>query len=202
MRTPKVATGFTSYRDNALLVKSQSITLKMTGNLVYPTPVPALVEVNETSAAFSLNLAATPSKENTQQKKENRIALIDLLNRLALYVTTTGTSLAEYESSGFSLTAIPQPIGVLAKAKNFTVKPFHAGSMKLSLDKIAGADGYCFQYAQIVAGQPLAWESVQSTKTKIIVSGLLSGTQYAFRVYGIGSNPTIVYSDQVNSFIL
>ena len=112
------------------------------------------------------------------------------------------SSLAEWESSGFSLTSLPQPVGVLSKGQNFTVKPFQAGSVKLSLNRIAGADSYCFQYAPIVTGQPLVWESVQSTRTRITISGLVSGTQYAFRVYGIGSNPTIVYSDQVNSFVL
>lgn len=202
MRKQKVATGFTAYKDNALLIKSQTITAGMTDNPVYTTPVPALTNIAEITSIFGGNLSATPSKENTQEKRQNRSALIDMLNRLALYVTATGETLAEYESSGFSLTAVPQPVGVLAKAQNFTVEPFHAGSIKLSLNKIEGADGYCFQYTQIVAGQPLVWESVQSTKTRITIPGLLSGIQYAFRVYGIGSNPTIVYSDQVNSFVL
>lgn len=202
MRRQKVATGFTRYTDNALLIKSQTISASMADNPIYITPVPALIIVGEAIAAFNGNLSATPSKENTQDKKQNRLVLIEMLNRLALYVTTTGESLADYESSGFSLTSVPQPVGVLAKAQNFTVKPFQAGSVNLSLNKIEGADSYCFQYAQVVAGGPLAWESVQSTKTRITISGLSSGTQYAFRVYGIGSNPTIVYSDQVNSFIL
>jgi hypothetical protein len=202
MRKQKVATGFTAYTENALLIKSQTIGQKMADNPIYPTPIPTLVELGEGIATYNANLSATPSKENTQAKKDNRITLIDLLNRLALYVTTTGSSLAEYESSGFSLTAIPQPVGILAKAQNFVAKPFHVGGMQLSLNKIPGADGYCFQYAQIVAGQPLAWESVQSTKTKMLLSSLQSGVQYAFRVYGIGSNPTIVLSDQVNSFVL
>lgn len=202
MRKQRVATGFTSYTDNGLLIKSQTISASMTDNPIYTTPVPALIIVGEAIAAFSSNLSATPSKENTQEKKQNRLVLIEMLNRLALYVTTTGESLADYESSGFSLTSVPQPVGVLAKAQNFTVKPFQAGSVNLSLNKIEGADSYCFQYAQVVAGEPLAWESVQSTKTRITISGLSSGAQYAFRVYGIGSNPTIVYSDQLNSFVL
>ena len=202
MRKQRVATGFTGYAENALLIKSQSIVQKMTGNPIYPAPFPDLAEVDGMSVAYGLNLSAAPSKANTLQKKENRIALIDLLNRLSMYVTVTGNSLADYEKSGYSLTNIPQPVGVLGKAQNFTVKPFHAGGMKLSLNKIAGSDGYCFQYAQVVAGQPLAWESVQSTKTKITVQNLSSGSQYAFRVYGIGSNPTIVLSDQINSFVL
>ena len=202
MRRQRIATGFTRYTENGLLIKSQTITTNMTGNPVYTTPVPTLTDVAEITALYNNSLSATPSKENTQEKKQNRLQLIDLLNRLALYVTTTGESLAEWESSGFSLTSIPQPVGVLAKAQNFTVKPFQAGSVNLSLNKIEGADSYCFQYTQVVAGQPLVWESIQSTKSRITVSGLLSGTQYAFRVYGIGSNPTIVYSDQVNSFVL
>ena len=202
MRRQRIATGFTRYTENGLLIKSQTIETSMTGNPVYPTPIPALTDVAGVIAAYNGNLSAPPSKENTQEKRQNRLVLIDLLNRLALYVTTTGESLAEWESSGFSLTSLPQPVGVLAKAQNFTVKPFQAGSINLSLNKIDGADGYCFQYTQVVAGEPLAWESVQSTKTRITISSLSSGTQYAFRVYGIGSNPTIVYSDQVNSFVL
>jgi hypothetical protein len=202
MRRQRVATGFTSYTDGSLFIKSQTIGASMANNPTYPTPVPTLEAIGEAIGLFGGNLAAKPSKENTQEKRQNRIVLIDLLNRLSLYVSATGETLAEWESSGFSLTSIPQPVGVLATALNFTVKPFQAGSINLSLNKIEGADGYCFQYAPLVAGQPLVWESVQSTKTRITVSGLLSGTQYAFRVYGIGSNPTIVYSDQVNSFVL
>jgi hypothetical protein len=202
MRKQKVATGFTSYAENALLVKSQTIVASMTDNPVYPTPTPTLADVGTAISNYNRNLSATPSKENTQEKKQNRLILIEMLNYLSLYVTSTGGSPAEWESSGFSLTSVPQPVGVLAKPQNFTVKPFQAGSVKLSLKKIAGADGYCFQYAQVIAGEPLAWVSVQSTKTKITIAGLVSGAQYAFRVYGIGSNPTIVYSDQVNSFVL
>ena len=202
MRRQKIATGFTRYTENGLLINSQTIVASMTGNPIYTTPIPALADVSGIIATYNGNLSATASKENTQEKKQSRLVLMDLLNRLALYVTTTGESLAEWESSGYSLTAVPQPVGVLAKAQNFTVKPFQAGSVKLSLNKIEGADGYCFQYAQLVAGQPSVWESIQSTKTRITIAGLVSGAKYAFRVYGIGSNPTVVYSDQLSSFVL
>jgi len=46
------------------------------------------------------------------------------------------------------------------------------------------------------------WTSINSTKAKLVVSNLTSGVQYAFRVAGIGANPTVVYSDIVTSYVL
>jgi len=38
------------------------------------------------------------------------------------------------------------------------------------------------------------WTSNNSNKAKPVISNLTGGMQYAFRVAGIGTNPTVVYS--------
>lgn len=203
MRPQKVATSFSSYPQTELQRKAQFIIQSMTGNTHFPAPLPSLATVTTAINAYSATLTALPSKANTELKKQTRDALTALLNKLALYVQVTGNGDASvYASSGFSLTKLPQRIGILPKPENFKVLPIHNSNVKLSIKKIAGADSYCFEYAPVPVPADNAWASILSTKASTVISNLNSGSQYAFRVTGVGSNPTAVYSDEVVSYVL
>lgn len=203
MRNQRVATSFLTYAQTKLLQKAQTIYQSLTDNPAFPDPTPNLAALNVAIAAYAFTLSAPPSKANTQLKKQNRAALIAVLNQLAMYIQVTGNgNAAIYETSGYSLTKLPQPVGILSKPVNFKVRPAYTGAVKLSLTKIDGADSYCFEYTSAPLTEESTWVSIQSSKASTIISNLNRGGQYVFRVTGIGSNPTCVYSDEITSYVL
>lgn len=201
MKNPRVATGFMPYAETKLLQKANQIALGLTGNPNFPNSIPDLLVLGAAINAYAAILANPTSKLNTAAKKDARNNLVAVLNQLALYVQmNSGNDVIVMLSSGFSLTKTP--VGVLPKPENFKVKPLYNGSVKMPLKKIEGADSYCFEYTQAPITANSIWVSVMSTKTSTIVSNLGSGSYYAFRVTGIGSNPAFVYSDVVVSYVL
>ncbi len=202
-KSPKVATSFGSYGQTNLLRKAQQILQSLTDNPNFPTIAPSLNMLSVAIDAFGATLANQPSKTNTAAKKVARDALTSALNQIAMNVQMISlTDVTMMLSSGYSLTKSPQPVGVLSKPENFKVLPLYNGSAKLSLKKIDGADSYCFEYTSAPVSEESSWASILSTKANAVVSGLNSGSRYVFRVAGVGSNPTTVYSDEVTSYIL
>ena len=100
--------------------------------------------------------------------------------------------------TGFSLSKLPQPIGVLPKPQRFTAVPLRVGIVKLNLRAIYGAKSYRFEYRK---KGDTTWQVVVNTKSMLMLTELESGVQYEFRVAGIGTNVERVYSDVLNSYI-
>ena len=203
MKKPSIITSFGKNNYSELVFKAVLIVNCMTGNLNFATPEPPLADVK--AAADALEVAVVEAKEaGTKAKilaRENkRLALIELLNRLALYVKLTALDDAEVlASSGFSLSKTPEPVGVLAKPHSFMVKAVQKGAVKLSLKAINGANGY--QYEHRLKGTEV-WSIFMDTKSKVTINGLQSGEQYEFRVAGVGTVAERIYSDELSSFIL
>jgi hypothetical protein len=203
MKKIRIVTGFMRFTQTKLLQKAQAILQGMTGNPNFPTPTPALTELSAANAAFATALANPKSAANTALKKQLRAVLITILNQLALYVQMNGNNDATILlSSGYSLSKTRQPFGVLAKASNFRALPLHNCMIKLSNKKIAGADSYSYEYTLAPVVDTSVWTVVNSTKASTVITNLTSGSCYAFRVAGIGANPTIVYSDVITSYVL
>lgn len=203
MKKASIVTSFRRNNDSGLVIKTHLIVNSMTGNPNFAVPEPPLADVK--AAADALDVAIVEAKETATKTKilarENkRTALIELLNRLALYVKFTALDDAEVlASSGFTLSKTPEPIGVLAKPQNFTVEPIQVGIVKLSIKAISGANGY--QYEHRIKGTDV-WSIFMDTKSRTIINGLQSGEQYEFRVAGVGTVAERIYSDVLTSFIL
>lgn len=95
-----------------------------------------------------------------------------------------------------------QPVGVLAKASDFKAVPLYNCMIKLSNKKIFGADSYTYEYTPAPTRKDGTWTAVNSTRANTVIKNLVSGSQYAFRVAGIGANPTVIYSDVITSYVL
>ncbi len=203
MKKIQIITSFMRFTQARLLQKAQMILQSMTGNAYFPTPTPDLATVGNAISAYAEALASQKSVANTAIKKQARVTLIAILNQLALYVSMNGNNDETILlSSGFSLRKQRTPVGVLPKPANFKAEPAYNGAVRLSNDKISGADGYTYSYTPAPVTEASIWTIINSTKAKLVISNLTSGTQYAFRVAGIGANPTIVYSDVVTSYVL
>jgi len=203
----KVATSFGRYSDGSLAEKAQHIINSMDGNAAYPTPVPAITDIQSLVDSYVTALAnlGNTGKQGTLIKDQFRESLEELLNTLALYVQATGGSnIVTLQSSGYDLQKGKSgPIGVLAKPTNFGIEPGPtSGSVKGSLDAIDGANTYLFQYAEAPVNSSTIWQNVYSSKSSHIITGLTSGKEYAFRVCGIGTNPTLVFSDVITTYVL
>ncbi len=203
MKKVRIITRFLRLAQTKVLQNVMMILQCMTGNVNFPTPAPDLKTLGDAIDAYSEALANPASKANTALKKQLRIKLAAVVNLLALYVQMNCNNDETIAlSSGFPLAKTKQPVGVLTKANNFKATPLHNCMIKLSNKKIFGADSYCYQYAPAASKEETGWISVNSTRASTVIKDLVSGTQYAFRVAGIGANPTVIYSDVITSYVL
>lgn len=194
------------YSDEALATKAQVIHDSMNGNAHYPTPSPAL---NDLQSAISDFLSAIVksrdgSKEETADKNAKRQILANLLQRLSYYVQLT--SMGDETiilSSGFDLNKQAGTVGALPKPENFKVMVGdNKGTVELSCDAVANASFYEYQYTKLPLSATSIWTMRTATKRKLLVEGLISGQQYVFKMAAGGSDPNRTWSDEISSYIL
>ena len=178
----------------------------MTGNVNYPTPVPTLADIRTANDAYITSLARVEngSREDTVIKNTNRASLEVMLKALATYVQTASNGEeAIILSSGFDVNKKPTTVGTLSKPENITVKQgANKGSVILNCDVVDSAQFYEFEYTNFPAVTDSLWIQKTSTKRNLLVDGLTSGKQYAFRVAAAGSNPSRIWSEIITSFVL
>ena len=100
----QVTLAFTRLPDADLLTKANQVMANMTNNPNFPTPSPALTEVQPLLTAFQTALAAAGDggKVKTAAKNDAREALVEPLRNLAIYVQQNcGNDLTKLLSSGF-----------------------------------------------------------------------------------------------------
>lgn len=194
------------YNDSDLVVKSNTVADEMTDNpnFVNPSPTPASIKGAAADFLFYTQKATGGSHEDVAFKRQKRKRLEDLLQHLAIYVNQTAKGdEAMLISSGFDLIKKPEPAKALPAPEKLKIKPGKSkGSLQLSCSSVAGARVYGFEYRLTDRESENDWARVDSTKHNVLVTGLISGKQYAFRVLAIGSNPQRNWSDEVNSFVL
>ncbi|MGB4776389.1 MAG: fibronectin type III domain-containing protein [Daejeonella sp.] len=199
-----ITISFKNSSDQDFLVDAGQIKFSMTGNANFPDPNPSLDEIQEGIDEYS---AALDNMGNgtgaTLIKEEKRAKLEKKLKKLGLYVESAADGNAVIaESSGFKLRDKGSPVGVLAKAYLKVVPGPAKGSLHLSVDKVRGAKMYQFEYKLSSDTSNDSWKIVVNSQTSVVISNLVSGEEYVFRVAGLGTNPTRVYSDEVKSFVL
>lgn len=208
METFKVIRDFSTsrYTDLELSAKATHVVEQMTGNAHFPTPVPQLETLTSNNANFieALNKAVGGSKEDTVIKNNIRKMVETLLKRLADYVQITSDGdEAIILSSGFDVNKKPTAIGPLPKATGLEVKPGdNKGTMLANCNVIPSASFYEFEYTEAPIAPNCIWIVKTTTKHRLLIEGLTSGKQYAFRVAGAGSDPSRNWSDEIYSFVL
>lgn len=184
------------------IARSQQIVAAMTGNASFSTPQPTLVQV--TSAASDLNAAyaaaqaarqETKTKISEQNQKEE--ALDRVLTQLASYVESiSGEDEAKIMSAGMELRAAQSTTGDLnAPAALAASAGDRDGEIDLAWDKVDNARSYVIERS---ADPPTAssWtHAAVSTRSRVTIEGLTSGTKYWFRVAAVGSGGQSPWSD-------
>jgi len=206
MTTPKIVTGFSRYKDLDMVTKANYIYTCMYNNVNFTDPKPLLADLKTTINNFEMSMveAISGNKSETAKKNSLRLELEGLLNNLSYYVQTNGKNLESILlSSGFDIKKRNAKVGMLLKPTHFMVAPGSGtGSVRVSLKPIVRAMSYIFEYTEMPNTESSVWVAKPSTKTYLIINGLVSGKQYAFKVAGVGSNVSQVFSDIVLSFIL
>ncbi|MDR3653580.1 MAG: hypothetical protein P4L34_11515 [Paludibacter sp.] len=208
MGNSKVSKDFSTgkYTDAGLSSKTNFIVGEMTDNAAFATPIPLLKDVTDANNEYIVALGKVEygSKADTVIKNNLRAALTVLLKQLADYVQTTSNGdEARILSSGFDVNKKPATIGQLAKPIGFSVKPgTNKGSMILSCNVVSNADFYEFEYMELPVTPNSVWIQRTSTKSKLVMDGLISGKLYNYRVAGAGSDPSRIWSDEISSYVL
>jgi hypothetical protein len=204
MAVVRVLINFSKMRDSALSIRAGAIVEHMTGNAYFTEPVPALSEVEAAITAY--RSAQTDAQlggiDKTEIKKQKRRALEDLLKSLAWYVQANcRNDLTILLSSGFYPHKARTPVGELEKPMAFKANngPY-PGSIQLSVGKVNGAGSYLFEYAPEPLDDTTRWTTQIVTARTCLVKGLTSGRQYAFRVAGIGTDPSRIYSHTITHY--
>jgi len=207
LTSAKLITNYSRYRDAELEQKAQAVLDALSNNPRFPEPLPGFDQLPETLERYERAVAAAQINEGkleVMRKNEARRQLMGVLQTLAVNIMARGPQdLETLLSTGFDLAKSPTPVGVLAKPTNFRLKPgLQPGSVALDLDPVRGARAYLFQYttAPVTAGS--TWTSEVAPRSNTTIGGLASGQQYAFRVAGIGTNETRIFSDVLTTFVL
>jgi hypothetical protein len=186
---------------------ARQIVIDMTGNANFPTPAPTLASIGTAATALETAYNAAQTARQVAKSKTAAIETPDaslnlLLAQLANYVeNTSGGDPAKIDSSGFTTRDVPSgPIGALTPPASFEVTPSDSsGAVNLNWAKVRGAKSYIVERATDAG--TLVWGSpATTTKSKIEVAGLNSGTKYWFRVAGIGSVGQGPWSSETSKF--
>lgn len=208
MSKVKVSTNFSRsrYSDSELSPATQHILDSLKDNPYFPTPIPTLATVQAAHDNYvaALDKAEKGTKVDTLNKNTARGVLEDYVTKVGTYVQLNcEDDEARVLSAGFEVNKKPTPIGQLPKPTNLAVAVgANRGTIEVSINAIKGARAYQYEYTRLPVTADSVWVDVINTKSFVLIEGLESGKEYTFRVAGIGSDPSRVWSEQINSFIL
>ena len=208
MSIAKVSVDFSSnkFSDLELSQKAMHVGKEMRNNPNFITPTPELPVLETAMGDYEMALtnAEDGRKEDTVIKNDRRKILENILKPLAEYVQlTSGGDEAIILSSGFDVNKKPVFVGPLAKATSLSVKVGdNRGTVVVECDVVPHANFYEFEHSEMPIILNSIWTKLTSTKRKLIINQLISGKQYSFRVAGAASDPTRIWSDEIQSFVL
>ena len=185
--------------------KGRHIVTSMTNNagtFVAPKPTLASVTVAINNLETAFNNAQNGGKTLTAIMHEKEVILDDLLTQLGHYVEDTANGIASIILlSGMDLKKPKTPVGPLAAPANLRIKiTGNPGEIQLRWNTVKHTFNYVIQMAVSTDGgatySPFN-EIGFSTKAKFLVTGLTSGTRYAFRVATLGTAGLSPWSNPV-----
>ena len=201
MKTVRITNGFNELTDAYLLVRANFIATSMTGNASFPQPVPTLAELGDGITAFSAAVQAAEggSRQDIAVKNDLRDSLINQLHLLGNYVlfTAAGDEVVA-TSSGFNVSRQPAPAPPITNPDGVALaNGLNRGELLLSCKRMSGAKSYVHELTTWPVSAGSQWQSIVSTSSKNLFSGLESGKEYAGRVAAVGVKQQVVYSDVV-----
>jgi len=190
MRPQKAVINFQHVKDNDLPEVSQLIHDKLDGNADFPA-LPVLLPAFQlaiTDYSSALVTAKDGTKQDTAKKNAKRKILEGMLAENGNYVNLIANGdLVKLEGSGYPLTKVPAPVGILEQPSYFKVMDgIDPGSVKIENSPVAKSTGYIVLFYEIKDGVPppasdSEWQKCIFSKTTGLITGLKSGSKYMFK---------------------
>ena len=186
MKTQKALIDFSKSKDRDLAHEAQNIVSKMTNNANFTNPTPSLATLQAAISAYADALVASNdgSKADTANKNAQRVALESYLSALAAYVNSTAAGdLVKLDSSGFALSKLPSPVGILDAPATLTVDyGKNPGEVNIIIGTVERASGYIVLYTPLPApADNDEWYSKLFSKSKGTLTHLNSAVKYVFK---------------------
>jgi len=197
------------------LVKSGSIVNSMTGNSHYQEPwIGQGLTLDLLTAAYgnfqdAYHASLTKDTLKIAQRDVARIALTDLIKRLAMYLelisngdtamlATTGYDLRHDIVRNNSNDLLPAPADFRVTHGQLS------GSLNIQVARLANAGSYEIHVAKDDPKIESNWQHAISsvTSTHIVITGLIPGQIYWLRVRGIDSNGGGVWSEPISIIVV
>ena len=209
MKAQKALIDFSGVKDGDLADDAQKIVDKMTGNLNYTAPQPSLSVVQSAITAYSAAVIKSKdgTKEDTANKNATRLVLQDALYTLGNYVNMTAESnLVKLESSGFSISKLPEAVGILDAPTLHVDYGKNPGELIIDIDVVPRATEYLVLYAPVPAPiDDKEYYSQLFSKTKGLLTHLQSGTRYVLKAAATSSEANKMgeynFSDPVEKLV-
>ena len=185
---------------------AENVLLKMTGNTLFPDPIPELtvLETNLTNYRAAVADAVRGGKHATTVRDQVRRQLENTLLSLALSVQQVAMGdPATILAAGFDHTKTREPHGRCPLPIDFvaTSGPLGSRSIHLKMKRHPWARSY--RYAYRPAGSTDAWTEVTSHKSRTVITGLQQFAEYEFRGAYIDNEPnSINYGDKVTATVI
>lgn len=221
MKKTRVVLSLAGKPVDSKIESNKNVIQSMTGNAHFPNPTPSLAAV--TAANNKLEASNTAAKDKGKskiaQRRADEAAVDNLMMQLGNYVEAVANAAA---ANGGDAEAIITSAGMDYRHARTThslppdaplnvtaVTTANEGEIELHFSKVKGAYVYVIEMttdASVVGSRTLGavpnttvvWTQVRILKqTKYLVSTLVSGTKYAFRVFAVGAKGYGAYSNVV-----
>lgn len=174
--------------------KFRQIITAMTGNANFTTPDPTLAALTTATDTLETKYndaqaARTTAKELTDLQDAAEKAADTLMTNEASYVQNkSGGDAAKIQSAGMEVRDPAAPIGDLPAPGNISAtEGDHDGEIDAHWDRVKGAKSYVTQRSTTPTDAASWGNPVISTKSKVTLTGLVTGTKYYLRVAAIGA---------------
>lgn len=195
----RLKNGFPYMSDSTLERSSFRILSAMKLNTKFPNPVPDMetMELLVSEFTFALNDCKTGDRTKIAEKNEKRKALIEGLGRLRIYVLLeSDNNRAVASTSGFTIVPDRTPRLPLEKPLPPELSNgLNSGEMVIKGKRVANATSYVFHVANLEGMTSDQWQTIHSSKTKVMIPNLTRGVLYYCRMGAVGSNEQLVFSD-------
>lgn len=186
--THQISNAHKQLRDNDLMGFAHDVTVKMTGNPVFPDPPAALGNLEKVLPEYRVAITNARGGDEEMRfiRKAKRAEVIALLSELVEYVTITcNGDPAKLVSSGFELNKA-KGTKAMSSIKELKVTIDRTGEAVTAVKKVAGAKAYIHQYAPDPLTGDNVWVSKVTTNSSYTFTGLKSTVKYWFQVIAIG----------------
>jgi hypothetical protein len=202
---PKIKRDYPIMSDGDLKNIAVAIFSKMTGNPSFPNPDPALADLDNATQQFASAqvLAINRDIQHAEEKNMLREVLIEVLDKLSLYVTFIAKGdRSILLSSGYNITSGSKKEHVTPVVKSLTVTYGDVkGQVVLTLDFEGKNKGFGAYYA-VSPVLNKAWMHEPGGSKVIVISDLTPGTTYDFMMFMTISDTVTLYSDVVTKIVV